>query len=36
MAFKFKNPFKKPKETAPLKVATTDYYDRTDIDATGA
>ena len=36
MALKFKNPFRKPKDLKPVKEATTDYYDRTDIDATGA
>lgn len=36
MALKFKNPFRKPKDLTPVKEATTDYYDRTDIDATGA
>ena len=36
MAFKFKNPFRKPKDTTPIKAATTEYYDRTQIDETGA
>lgn len=29
MAFNFKNLFRKPKDTTPVKQATTEYYDRT-------
>lgn len=36
MAFNFKNLFRKSKDPTPIKQATTDFYDRTDIDATGA
>lgn len=36
MGFIFKNPFRKRRDSAEDKVATTEYYDRTAIDETGA